>query len=210
MGGSNPSQPARTSLLFLTSDPRSVMKRLSVFGVSLIFLIGCDSQHRRVPVTGAPVPVVAPTGTVYSAPAAPPVPAVTTPVAALASESIQPSGSGPGPAPAPGTARTLPVARTPELPAPVDEVIRLAQSGIGEDVMLGYISGIRQPYSLNADQLIYLKDVGISMPVLEALVKQGSANTPAPLAVPGTPPRRSPCRMRPRGLRLQLRKQVPA
>ncbi len=187
MGGSNHSQPVRPRLLFSTFEPRSIMKRLFVVAVSLAFLIGCDSQHRRVPVTGAPVPVVAPTGTVYSAPAAPPVPAVTTPVAAPSTESIQPSVSGPGAVPALDNARTLPIVRTPELPAPVDEVIRLAQSGIGEDVMLGYISGIRQPYSLSADQLIYLKDVGISMPVLEALVKQGSANTPAPLAVPGTP-----------------------
>ncbi len=164
------------------------MKHLLVFAVSVVFLIGCDAGDRKVPITGGPAPVAAPSGAVQLAPAAPPVPAVSTPVAVPSSASVQSGASAPGPLPTPDVAQTLPVARTPELPAPVDDVVRLAQSGIGTDVILGYVSGIRQPYSLSADQLIYLKDLGLPMSVLEALVKQGSVNTPAPLAVSGTPP----------------------
>ncbi|MSU37463.1 MAG: hypothetical protein EXS36_20680 [Pedosphaera sp.] len=166
------------------------MRLLLIFTVCGTLLAGCDSKDRRVPITRAPALAATPTRTVYSPPSVPSTPALTTPAVTLESESVRPNV--PSSAPNPTIARTLQVVGTPELPAPVDDVVRLVQSGIGDDVIQGYITGIRQPYSLSADQLIYLRDLGISMSVLEGLVRQSSALAPAPAVAAGisavTPP----------------------
>ncbi len=62
----------------------------------------------------------------------------------------------------------------PDLPAPVQEVVRLAQTTLGDGVLLGYIDNLKAPYSLSADQIIYLSDLGISEPVIQSLVKHSS------------------------------------
>lgn len=72
----------------------------------------------------------------------------------------------------------LPVA-PPDLPPPVQEVVKLAQSTLGDGVLLGYIGNITTPYSLNADQIIYLNDLGLSDPVIQQLVKHASIDSAA-------------------------------
>ncbi len=60
----------------------------------------------------------------------------------------------------------------PELPAPAQEVVRLAQTSLGETVLVNYIATIRQPFKLNAEQIIYLHDLGIPESAIQALIKQ--------------------------------------
>ena len=60
-------------------------------------------------------------------------------------------------APAPTTKAVVP---PPELPAPVQEVVRLAQTTLSEGVLVDYIATIKEPFALTADQVIYLNDLG--------------------------------------------------
>lgn len=68
----------------------------------------------------------------------------------------------------------------PELPAPVQEVVRLAQTTLGDGVLLGYVENLKTPYSLSADQIIYLSDLGISEAVIQSLVKHSSGTVAGP------------------------------
>ncbi len=63
----------------------------------------------------------------------------------------------------------------PELPPQVREVVRLAQTTLGENILLSYIETITEPYKLSADQVIYLSDLGLSGGVVNALLKHESA-----------------------------------
>lgn len=78
-----------------------------------------------------------------------------------------------------------PVAVSP----PVGEVIRLAQSGVGEDVVLAYVQNSTGGFELTSDQILYLRDIGVSSPVISAMLNRdaGLRNQP-PQAQPSTPP----------------------
>ena len=63
-------------------------------------------------------------------------------------------------------------AAPPELPADVQEVVQLAQNTLGEQVLIDFVATIDQPFSLSADHVIYLKDLGIPETVIAALLKR--------------------------------------
>ena len=63
-------------------------------------------------------------------------------------------------------AQPLPVA----LPPGVDDVLKLARGGIGEDVILAKIKNDGASYNLTSDQIIYLSKAGVSQNVLAALL----------------------------------------
>src|SRR5437588_12876439 len=52
------------------------------------------------------------------------------------------------------------------LSAGAAEVVRLAQSGVTEDVVLAYIQNSQSTFNLAADDVVYLRDVGLSSPVI--------------------------------------------
>ncbi len=54
------------------------------------------------------------------------------------------------------------------------EVARLAGSGVGDDVVLAYIRNSQAPFNLTADNILYLKDVGLSQPVTSAMLSHDS------------------------------------
>lgn len=65
------------------------------------------------------------------------------------------------------------------------EVVRLAQSGADENVIITYIQ--KTPaYSVSADEVIYLQDLGISGSVIKAVVEQGKAGAALPANPPAT------------------------
>ena len=64
----------------------------------------------------------------------------------------------------------------PDLPAPAQDVIRLSQTAVDPSVVLSFIESIPTPFSLNADQIIYLSDLGLGTPVINGLLKK--ANNP--------------------------------
>ena len=76
-----------------------------------------------------------------------------------------------------GTNTTAPTAviapaqvNLPPVPA---EVLRMSEAGMSDDVITGYLQKSAYPYTLDAGQIIYLHDMGVSSAVLDALVTHG-------------------------------------
>jgi hypothetical protein len=85
------------------------------------------------------------------------------------------------------------------IPPAVADVIRLAESGVGDDVVLAYIQNSQATFNLGADDVLYLRDVGVSSVVITAMLNhdttlrnQVSANPnpvpPEPVQEPQPPP----------------------
>src|SRR3989441_3215331 len=63
----------------------------------------------------------------------------------------------------------------------VEEIVQLAQAGVGDDVLLAYIENSPTSYKLEVDEILYLHDLGISAEVIAGLVRHGqSSPEPAP------------------------------
>jgi len=80
------------------------------------------------------------------------------------------------------------VARAQAIPPGVQDVIKLSQAGISDEVILTQIKNTGATYNLTADQIIYLKNLGISQTVIKALM--GGGGTPVMVA-PAAPARTS-------------------
>jgi hypothetical protein len=61
------------------------------------------------------------------------------------------------------------------LPSSADEVIRLAQSGVGEEVVLAFIGQSHSYYNLSSTDITALKNAGVSSQVLTAMLNHDSA-----------------------------------
>src|SRR5882757_4308927 len=55
------------------------------------------------------------------------------------------------------------------------EVVKLAQSGVSDDVVLAYIQNSQSTFTLSADSVVYLKDLGLSQPVITAMLNHDAA-----------------------------------
>ena len=78
------------------------------------------------------------------------------------------------------------------------EVVRLAGSGVGDDVVLAYIQNSQAPFNLAANDVLYLKDIGLSPQVTSAMLSHDTKlrNQPQQYAptvpAPTTPPPETP------------------
>jgi hypothetical protein len=65
---------------------------------------------------------------------------------------------------------------TPSIPADltpgVNEVMRLSEAGTSEDVVIGYINRSTAAFNLSADDILYLKDLGLSSAVVTAMLNR--------------------------------------
>ena len=85
-----------------------------------------------------------------------------------------------------GMLATLAGAQTPSgmqapgvgLPAGVEEVIKLTKAGMSEDLILAKVKKAGVSYDLTTDQIIYLKNQGVSEKVIAALLQAGPASAP--------------------------------
>jgi hypothetical protein len=59
--------------------------------------------------------------------------------------------------------------------APVAEVIRLAESGVEEGVILAYVTNSPNLFNLNPDGIIYLNDLGLPGAVVSAMIQRDQA-----------------------------------
>ncbi|HEY5297206.1 MAG TPA: DUF6600 domain-containing protein [Verrucomicrobiae bacterium] len=101
---------------------------------------------------------------------------------------------------------TAPPDAAADMPADVDpnsplaQVIRLAQSGVEESVILSYIGNSGNPFNLTPDQIIYLKDLGLPSDAVTAMIQRDqqlgvttnptaapTATTTAPVETPEQP-----------------------
>lgn len=89
---------------------------------------------------------------------------------------------------------------------PTAEVIRLANSGVEQSVLLAYVTNSTSTFNLGAEEIIYLNDIGVPSPVVTAMIQHDqtlktnlaiAANTPVqpqpgtqepPPAMPNEPP----------------------
>jgi hypothetical protein len=90
-------------------------------------------------------------------------------------------------------AQSAPVNLSPQ----VQEIVRLNQAHLGDDVIKAYIKNSGRAYSLSADDILYLSSQGISQGVLSALLQAGPpvVNNPPPAAPapqPGVTPLPAP------------------
>ncbi len=82
-------------------------------------------------------------------------------------------------------ASLTPVTEFPEdLPEPAREVVRLAHARVGDSTIQQFIANLSDPFHLKADQVVYLRDVGLSETVLDALLSREqllAASAPPPV-----------------------------
>src|SRR6267378_3661769 len=71
------------------------------------------------------------------------------------------------------------------------EVIKLASSGVADDVILAYINNSQGSFELSANEVLYLKDLGISSQVVTAMINRDTTlrgqiaqNAPPPQPIP--------------------------
>jgi hypothetical protein len=76
------------------------------------------------------------------------------------------------------------------LPPGMVDVVGLTKAGFSEDGILAKVKRAGVSYDLTTEQMIYLKNQGVSENVISALLQAGPASTPAPAvsALPVTPP----------------------
>jgi hypothetical protein len=58
------------------------------------------------------------------------------------------------------------------LSMPAGEVVKLASAGTSEDVILAYVQNAQTPFMLSAENVIYLKDMGVSSQVITAMLNR--------------------------------------
>lgn len=78
----------------------------------------------------------------------------------LTTQGQTPPPEGPPPAASPA----------PALSANTAEVVRLAEAGTSDDVVLAYIQNSNATFDLSADQILYLRDIGVSSPVITGML----------------------------------------
>lgn len=56
----------------------------------------------------------------------------------------------------------------------LQEVVRLVDSGAGEEVVKAYVGGVATPYELGLEEIIYLRDIGISDAVIASMMRRSN------------------------------------
>ncbi len=82
-----------------------------------------------------------------------------------------------GSAPAQTPTDSPPPAANPAAPAvspAAAEVVKMAEAGTSDDVLLAYVKNSTSTYDLSADQILYLRDIGLSSPVITAMLSHDS------------------------------------
>ncbi len=139
-----------------------------------------DDVPTPVPVAVQPAPEASPAPVAAVAPTAPDAPTAPPPPLILSGPTTPDAGTVsamPPPPPAPATPPLTPAAQ---------EVVKLAQSGVSEDVMLAYTGNSNDRFNLGSDQIIYLNDLGVPQAVVKSMIQRDTmlAATPAPTTPP--------------------------
>jgi hypothetical protein len=89
-----------------------------------------------------------------------------------------------------GNAQTTPANLSPDL----QEIVKLAQAHMSDDVILSFVKNSGKSYTLSADDMLYLNSQGVSQPVIGALMQTKSAApaAPAPAVAPAPAPAPAP------------------
>ncbi|HTA29459.1 MAG TPA: DUF6600 domain-containing protein [Candidatus Cybelea sp.] len=72
--------------------------------------------------------------------------------------------------------------------ANMEEVVRLTQAKMTDEVLVNFIKTSGKTYSLSSDDLLYLNSRGVSQPVLDAMLLASGGVAPAAAPAPEAPP----------------------
>jgi len=78
----------------------------------------------------------------------------------------------------------VPAATVPPLAYGVSEIIQLSQAGVGDPTIVTFVKNSGNSYGLDASQIIYLRQQGVSETVVDAMLSQPAPGTLAPAAAP--------------------------
>ena len=67
------------------------------------------------------------------------------------------------------------VTAPPKLSPGVDEIVQLAQAGVGDEVLQAYIENSPVAYKLDVEQILYLHDLGLSAETIAAMVRRSQS-----------------------------------
>jgi hypothetical protein len=80
-----------------------------------------------------------------------------------------------------------------QLPYGVAQILQLSQAKVGDDTIVAYVRNSGNSYGLDANQIIYLRQQGVSDPVITAMLNQPKAGVMAASEPPpSAPPTASP------------------
>lgn len=90
----------------------------------------------------------------------------------------------------PSDAQNAALVQAAPLSTSAAEVVKLAQAGLSEDILLAYVGATKSPFALGSDQIAYLNDLGITSVVIKAMIQRDAAinATAAMLAASNAPP----------------------
>ena len=79
-----------------------------------------------------------------------------------------------------------------KLTGPVSEVVKLAESGVDESVMMAFVTNSMSLFNLGVEEIIYLNDIGVPGPVVTAMMQRdevlkGLPGSAAPLPAASEP-----------------------
>jgi hypothetical protein len=69
----------------------------------------------------------------------------------------------------------VPIPSKVQLSAPAAELVKLANSGVDEGVMLAYVTNSTSIFNLSAEEIIYLNDLGVPSGVVTAMIQRDQA-----------------------------------
>lgn len=85
-----------------------------------------------------------------------------------------------------------------ETPAPkklsdsLDELVKLAERGLGDELLMAWVNKSPEPFKISPDEIVYLSDLGISEPVIKALIEHKGKSAVTADAVPQSTPTAPP------------------
>jgi len=81
------------------------------------------------------------------------------------------------------SAQNTPGVAAPSLAYGVPQVLQLSQAKVGDDTIIAYVRNSGNSYGLDADQILYLRQQGVSDNVITAMLSQPKPAPVAPVAI---------------------------
>ena len=171
--------------------------RMSLALVGLWLCVGCEADRAEADV----VPIFKKEAAGVDAPLAPeiqpPAPAADPSLAGLSGASSLPATNSDTNLPPARLVQSAVLLESLRLSPASSEIVKLAQAGVSEDVVLAYVTNSTRLFGLSADQIVYLNDLGVSSSVITALLHHDNVldaeagkkllTTPGPLPAPSAP-----------------------
>jgi hypothetical protein len=151
----------------LQAVPRTARFALALGLAALVLSAGCRSQRATSSVSSSVPVIVAERQEPTPPPAVIPVPVVesSVPVSGVAAGSLAAV-----PEPVPVEAPPV-LAAAPRLSPAAEDVVRLAQAQVGDEVLLAFVDDTTRSFQLKASDIVYLTDVGVSDEVVTAMIR---------------------------------------